>query len=117
MNKLSYDAPAVPVRQEFAGAHSRFWEKLPKPGAWWTGAERVAIAAEVRNAPRCDICKQRRATLSPNAVGGDHRSLGVLSEPTVELIHRVVTDPGRLSKTWFEEVTASGVTWRLGGRG
>jgi hypothetical protein len=50
MNKLSYDAAAVSVRQEFADAHSRFWEKLPAAGTWWTGAERVAIAAEVRNA-------------------------------------------------------------------
>ena len=110
MNKLAYNAAAVSVRQEFAGAHSRFWEKLPATGTWWTGAERVAIASEVRNAPDCDLCTRSKEALSPTAVEGRHQSLGALSESAVEVVHRVVTDPGRLSKTWFHAVTSDGLT-------
>jgi len=80
MNKLSYNAAAVPVRDDFAAAHSRFWMKLPAAGTWWTGAERVAIAAEVRNAPDCDLCTRRKEALSPTAAEGQHQSLGALSE-------------------------------------
>ena len=31
-------------------AHVRSWERLAAPGAWWSGAERVSIAAECRRA-------------------------------------------------------------------
>ena len=50
MQDISYSAALVPVRDDFAAAHTRFWKRLSSPGAWWTGAERVAIAAEVRQA-------------------------------------------------------------------
>ena len=36
------------------------------PGTWLTGAERVAIASETRNAPNCTLCKQRKDALSLN---------------------------------------------------
>ena len=44
MPDISYSAALVPVRDDFAAAHTRFWKRLASPGAWWTGAERVAIA-------------------------------------------------------------------------
>src|SRR5262245_52531665 len=53
MQDIFYSAALVPVRDDFAAAHTRFWKRLASPGAWWTGAERVAIAAEVRQARHC----------------------------------------------------------------
>jgi len=41
-------------------------------------------------------------------VEGTHESLGFLAEGVVDVIHRVVTDPGRLSKAWCEQVVAGG---------
>ena len=41
---------------------------------------------------------------------GTHDSLGDLPEPLVDVIHRIVTDPGRLSRTWCEEMLASGLS-------
>src|SRR5262245_31381930 len=64
MQELAYSAALVPVRDDFAAAHTRFWRRWASPGAWWTGAERVAIAAEVRHARHCVLCKTRRAALA-----------------------------------------------------
>jgi hypothetical protein len=40
MHDISYSAALVPVRDDFAAAHTRFWRRLASPGAWWTGSER-----------------------------------------------------------------------------
>ena len=106
---VRYDAAAFPVRKEFAEAHGRFWDRLAGPGAWWTGAERVAIAAEVRNAPRCALCRERKAAVSPNAVRGEHDQLAALPAPAVDVIHRVRNDPARLTRRWLDGVLADGL--------
>jgi hypothetical protein len=110
MQAISYSAALVPVRDDFAAAHTRFWKRLASPGAWWTGTERVAIAAEVRQARHCTLCKARRGVLTPAAVEGQHNHLGALPDTAVEVIHRVVTDPGRLSRKWFTETLAAGLS-------
>jgi hypothetical protein len=109
MSDISYADAPVPVRDDLPAAHGRQWRRLAEPGAWWTGAERVAIAAQVRNAARCPSCKARKAALSPRAVEGQHRSLGALPDAAVDVIHQVATDPGRLSKSWFEKIHAAGI--------
>jgi hypothetical protein len=43
-------------------------------------------------------------------VDGDHDSLGDLPDNIVEVTHRVVSDPGRLMKQWFDDCLASGLT-------
>src|SRR5713226_245549 len=106
----SYSAALVPVRDDFAAAHTRFWKRLAAPGSWWTGAERVAIAAEVRQARHCALCQARQAALTPAAVEGHHDHLGALPNTAVDVIHRVVTDPGRLSQKWFTETLAAGLS-------
>jgi hypothetical protein len=110
MQDISYSAALVPVRDDFAAAHTRFWTRLALPGAWWTGAERVAIAAEVRQARHCAHCQARRDALTLAAVEGEHDHGGALSEAAVEVIHRVVTDPGRLSRKWCQDTLAAGLS-------
>ncbi len=110
MQALSYSAAPIPVRNDFAAAHTRFWKRLAAPGTWWTGAERVAIAAEVRHARHCALCQARQAALTPAAVAGHHDQLGALPDAAVEVIHRIVTDPGRLSRQWFTEVMVAGLS-------
>jgi hypothetical protein len=83
---------------------------MGEPGSWWTGPERVAIAAEVRNAARCRLCAERKAALSPYAVAGEHVSRGELPANVVDVIHRITTDPGRLTRRWFDDLTGSGLT-------
>ncbi len=99
MQAISYSDAPVSVRDDFAAAHTRFWQRLASPGAWWSSAERIAMAAEVRHAWQCALCQARKEALTPAAVQGQHDHLGALPEAAVEVIHRVVTDSGRLSLT------------------
>ena len=110
MTEISYRAAPYPVREDLSKAHQRAWHRLASPGNWFSGAERVAIMAESRHALNCELCKQRKAALSPYAVDGNHDSLGNLSEAIVEIIHRIRTDPGRLTKNWHEGALANGVS-------
>ena len=81
------------------------------PGCWWTGAERVAIAAEVRQARRCGLCAQSRRAPSPHAVSGNHdRASATLPEAAVEAVHRIVTDANRLGRSWLEKLAADGLS-------
>lgn len=110
MNELSYDDAPIKVRDQLSAAHRRAWRRISEPGTWWTGEQRVAIAAEARNALRCSLCRERKAALSPFAVEGEHDNLGVLSEPVIEVIHRIRTDPGRLTRRWYEQILAKGIS-------
>jgi len=106
---LAFSASPIPVRPDICEAHRLTWERLARPGSWWNGAERVAIARAVRESPRCGLCAARRRALSPLAAEGVHDGEGVLPEAALEVVHQVVNDPGRLSRTWFEKVMATGL--------
>jgi hypothetical protein len=109
MRELSYADAPVKIRDDLAASHARAWRRLAEPGAWLDGATRVAIAAETRNAPSCALCRQRQVALSPYGVDGDHDSLGDLPDATVEVIHRVATDPGRLMERWYQGLLEDGM--------
>ncbi len=109
MSEFSYTDAPVPVRADIPAAHRRAWRRLAEPGTWWTARERVAAATEVRQAARCTLCRARKAALSPEAVEGQHESQGVLSDAAVEVVHRVTSDPARLSRSWYEKILASGL--------
>ncbi len=107
---LEYHRSPLPVRDELAAAHRRAWERLPRPGEWWTGAVRVAIAKETRAATDCTFCKERKAALSPYAVTGTHTAKTDLPEVLIDVIHRIRTDSGRLSRQVYDEALAGGVS-------
>lgn len=111
MQAFDYGAVPFPIREDLPAAFRRTWEWLAAPGCWWTGAERVAIAAEVRAARRCGLCAERSKALSPGAVQGQHERAGeLLPEAAVDAVHRLVTDASRLSRSWFEKLQADGVS-------
>lgn len=105
-----YSSTPLPIRADLAAAHARAWERIARPGTWWDGGARVAIAAETRQAPCCLLCRRRKEALSPMAVEGAHESLGQLPEPAIEVVHRVRTDPGRLGEAWCRGVVARGLS-------
>jgi hypothetical protein len=106
----SYDYRSLTIRQDLADSIERAWRHLSSPGTWWTGAQRLCMVAEARNALNCPLCRQRTTALSPHTVRGAHRSLGELSEVVVEVIHRVRTDAGRLTERWMQNCLVSGLT-------
>jgi hypothetical protein len=107
---IDYRSTGIDVRDDITASQSRAWQSLATPGTWWTGAERVAIAREVRAAQRCALCIERKAALSPHAVSGAHDAATDLAPAVVNAVHRVVTDPGRLARSWVEEAVGAGVS-------
>ena len=103
-----YASVSVPIRHDLVAAHTRAWDRIGRPGTWWDGGQRVAIAAETRHAPSCALCRRRKDALSPAAIEGEHDSLGALPESVIEVVHRVRNDPGRLSERWFRGVIVAG---------
>jgi hypothetical protein len=100
----------VLLRSDMADAQIEAWSRIARPGTWWTGAERVAIAAETRHAGHCRLCANRRNTLSPLQIAGSHDSLPATPPTVVEAIHRIATDAGRLGETWFRGLCADGLS-------
>ena len=108
--RVSFAGAPVPVREDIPEAHARTWDRLARPGNWWSGGERVAIASEVRAARECALCRERKQSLSPGTVEGKHASVSALPGAAIEVIHRVTTDPARLSRAWFDGVISSGLS-------
>lgn len=100
----------VQVRSDLSDALAAAWERIGRPGTWWSGEERLAIAAESRHASNCAFCARNREALSPFTEKGDHDRLGTLSPPHVDLIHRVMTDAGRLSPSWYRRTIDAGLS-------
>jgi hypothetical protein len=75
-----------------------------------TGAQRVAVAEETRKARACALCAERKAALSPFSVGGEHGPSGALPPNLVDAVHRVTTDAGRLSASWYASLLEDGLT-------
>ncbi len=108
--EVDYSAAPVAVRDDLKEAHAFLWDHLRSPGCWWPGAERVAMVRAARAVADCRLCGERKQALSPNAVQGKHHSDGSLPENVVEVVHRVRSDPGRLSRAWYEARLAAGLS-------
>ena len=67
------------------------------------------MVAETRHAWDCSLCKLQKSEITPYAVRGEHQALGKLPNSWANVIHRVVTDPGRLSERWFQEALSNGM--------
>jgi len=75
-------------------------EALGEPGDWLTGAQRIDVWRQARDAATNQLDLARRAALSPNATAGTHRATEHLSPAAGEVAHRVASDPGRLTWAW-----------------
>ncbi len=98
------------IRPELTASHDRVWRSLAAPGTWLTGAERVDVARTLRTARDCALCQARKASPLPMSVQGRHEAaVADMPEARVELIHKLVTDPGRISRAWVEGLFAEGI--------
>jgi hypothetical protein len=98
------------MRAELNGALVTAWRGMGATGVWWTGAERIEIVRETRTARTCPLCAKRKEALTPHAVAGEHASSTTLPPPAIEAVHRIVSDPGRLSEAWYRRTTSSGLS-------
>ena len=103
------DLAPFAIRGDLDRAWARAWEHLARPGTWWHGAHRLAMVEACREALDCGLCRERAAALSPFAVDGTHDSTSGLPDNVVEVVHRVRTDSGRLTESWFRRMIESGL--------
>jgi hypothetical protein len=97
----------VKMRPELPPALARALAELGQAGEWLTAAQRAKVAAEARQAWSCKLCAARKDALSPGMVSGDHDAATDLPAGWVDAIHRVVTDSGRLTKSWLDGLIAN----------
>ncbi len=105
---VDYDNSAFAVREDLVAAHEQMLLHLAAPGTWWSGSQRCEIARAARAARGCALCAERKAALSPFSVDGVHDDASALDPAVLDIVHRIVTDPGRLSRSWYEGLLAAG---------
>ena len=98
------------VRDDLKSALTQTWSEVAQISAWLSGEQRLAIANEARNAWQCKLCQRRKESLSPYTVKGDHEPLGALPDAWIEAVHRIVTDSGRITESWYASAIAAGIT-------
>jgi AhpD family alkylhydroperoxidase len=106
--KTGYNS--LPIRDDLSAALQRAWNRLSQPGTWWDGKQRLAIVAEARHAAHCQLCKERKAALSPGMVQGNHDNQGNLSPAVVDCIHRIATDSARLTESCYRGLLEQGIS-------
>ena len=110
MQAFSYTQSPYKIREDLGQAYREFWARLAKPGSWWTGAQRVAIARESRNAVNCGFCNQRKQALSPYSFAGEHEHDGLLEPVAVDAVHRIITDQARITLSYVQNNQAEGLS-------
>jgi hypothetical protein len=98
------------MRQDLKAAVERVHAALGEPGVWWTGVERLKIVRETRAAGACRLCGQRKLALAPHGIAGAHDTATDLAPAEIEAIHRIVSDPGRLSEAWYRRTTGDALS-------
>ena len=94
-----YESSAFPIRDDLRAAHETAWSELGQSGTWWTGAERVAIAAEARN-----------ARLSAGQGEGEPAAVAIeLPGPLREVCHQLGADPAKMARGRFDRAVPAAV--------
>lgn len=112
MTAFTFSNSPFPIRDDLKAVYRDFWRKLANAGSWWNGAERVAIAEEVRRATQCAYCAARKNALSPFNFPGEHTAAddSPLDARTIDAVHRVVTDQTRITNTFIQDNAANGLS-------
>jgi len=101
---------ALSERPDIQIALSNYFLFLAKPGYWWHGAQKVAIAAAARAASSCSLCAEKKSALSRSQIKALHPENDQLSPLTVDMIHQIITDQGRITESQVQALEQSGVS-------
>ena len=99
-----------PVRKATIDAFAGVWQRMGESGPFWTGRDHMAIIQEARQSLECELCRRRLEALSPNAVDGVHDNVTDLAPVAIDVVHRIRSDPARMSKSVFDNALANGMT-------
>jgi len=107
---FKYQDIDYPVREDLCMVYREAWQHLARPGNWWSATERVAIAAESRNAVECPLCRQRKDPILTYPVEGMHKHLDRLPYAAVDVIHRLIFDKESITGKWIKGILNSGLS-------
>ena len=93
---FTYTDTVWPIPERIRAAHIRSWKMLASPGEWWTGAERVSIAAECR-----------RASAIMDDLPDPGAGPAELPEAAVHAVRKLIGDLPNVSREWFDETTSA----------
>jgi hypothetical protein len=93
------------IRSDLVEAHGAVVAAVARPGTWWTGAERHAIASEVRRAvDNADLPPWQ----APSGCDPDHPAAIPADHPlpaaAVDAIWRITNHPGTLTHDWYQGI-------------
>ena len=97
------------LTEELKTAHETAWNKIAGPGDFFSGEERIEMIRAARDADDCELTRARKNAISPFAVSGEYVGDYLLDSNTIDVIRRIASDPGRLTKAWFDQVIANGL--------
>ncbi|MCZ7534528.1 MAG: hypothetical protein M5T61_00370 [Acidimicrobiia bacterium] len=94
------------IRADLAEAHAAVVAEWGEPGTWWTGAERLAIVAELRRARAADPLPPWVSPSAEGLVPDDH----LLSAPAVDAIWRIANHAGTFTRDVYDALVARGLS-------
>lgn len=94
-----YAEAELPVAAGTATAHDAALAAFVQPGAWWSGADRLAIVEAARSAPA-------REAPSPAAEDDD---AGVLPPAAIEAVDGIRNRSGQIERSWFDNLIDMGL--------
>ena len=96
----------LPLSQHLRDSHAESWSLIGSAGDFFAARDRVEMVRVSREALTCPLCAERKASLSPYSVTGKTTIDSHLPDVVVDMILRIRTDPGRLTKHWFDSVVS-----------
>lgn len=92
------------VRRDLVDAHRNAMAAIGAVGTWWTSAQRLAIAAEVRRAgEHTHLAPWDAPSSIDGLIAADHP----LPAAAVDAVWRLSNHPGTLTQAWHAEIVAA----------
>ena len=96
----------LPLRADLNDTHEEMAKRWATTGLWWSGAERLAIVEEVRNARDSErLAPWESPSQIDGLVSHDH----VLPAAAVDAIWRITNHPGTLTAEWHASILGQGL--------
>lgn len=73
---------------------------LAGQGDWLTSIQRLEVWANARDSQTNALDIKRRQAISPEAISERHPAGQTLDSTKIDVVHRIASDPGRLTRTW-----------------
>ena len=98
-----YADSQYPVRADLDAVHAKQLDQLADPGTWGTGAQRLAVAGEIRRA-----CYSAGIQEEPEGIGP--QSDVELPETARTVIRKLAVTPNDYVEDTYEEATSGGLS-------